>query len=129
MRVFYEHFCRNDRSSILLLLKNASRVMRAFFSLCSHPFLFAFFGHFLSFFFGKKKRKKVTNKKESLKIKLNIRLKPNLKQFAIKSSLGAAHRKTPIYQSHNVTYPLFFIFASYLNRKSTVLLKHILQND
>jgi hypothetical protein len=61
MRSVGEHFCRNDRTNILLLNKTASLLMRARFGepfRLTTTFLFAFFGHFLAFFFRERKRER-----------------------------------------------------------------------
>jgi len=61
MRVFYEHFCRNDRRSIIFTTQN-SLLLLSEFSACRSKsttvFLFAFFGHFLAFFFLERKRER-----------------------------------------------------------------------
>ena len=78
MRVFYEHFCRNDRTNNILHHKNASRVMRAFFSVWSHLFLFLSFGirrMLTSFRFLQKEKER--NRHKKINLKQNIRLKPN----------------------------------------------------
>ena len=65
MRSVGEHFCKNDRNSILLFLKTASRVMRAVFCVplkIYHGLSFCFLWSLSCLFLSrKKKRKKVTN--------------------------------------------------------------------
>ena len=74
MRVFYEHFSRNDSNSILLLHKPSLVLFERRFSNMIAPVSFCFLWS-LSFLFLRKEKEKESNvEKKILKFKLNIRL-------------------------------------------------------